>query len=367
MEITESGLARLNTDRVYFIAEAGVNHNGSLDLAHRLVDLAIEAGADAVKFQTFRADELASADAPKADYQKRQTSEAESQRNMLRRLELKRDHHFVLAEYCRKNGIEFLSAPFDVESAIFLAKEVGVSRLKIPSGELTNGPLLVEAARTKLPLIVSTGMANLEEIHTALGLIRFGYDSPTGNPKLPIFAARTDLGRSLADRVTILHCVTEYPAPLEDVHLRAMDVLAETFAIPAGYSDHTIGISASIAAAARGARVIEKHFTLDQSLEGPDHKASVNPEELRLMIRLIRETERLLGVAKKAPQPSELKNIPIARKSLIAKKPIHTGEVFTAENLSSKRPGTGISPVEYWRLLGTRAKYDFSADEIIRE
>jgi N-acetylneuraminate synthase len=350
----------------FVIAEAGVNHNGSHALALQLVDAAADAGADAVKFQTFKADQLVSRQAPKADYQKRNTAEAESQLDMLRRLELAPEFHRELLERCRQRGIAFLSTPFELDSLAFLVNDLGLSLLKLPSGELTNAPFLLAAARTGTSIILSTGMADMVEVEQALGVLAAGYLGMT--PSRHAFAAAwaSPEGRAaVAARVTLLHCTTEYPAPFASVNLRAMDSLAQRFGLPAGLSDHTTGISIAIAAAARGARVIEKHFTLDRALPGPDHAASLEPDELAVMVRSIREVETALGDGDKQPQACELANRAVARKSLVAARPIRAGEIFNADNVAIKRPGTGRSPMDYFDLLGQPASRDYAADEVL--
>lgn len=353
--------------RTLVIAEAGVNHNGRLELGLGLVDAAAAAGADAVKFQTFRAADLATAAAPKADYQTRTTG-AESQRDMLAWLELSEADHRALQARAGERRIEFLSSPFDVASLELLVR-LGVRRLKIGSGELTNGPLLLAAGRSGLPVIVSTGMATLDEIEAALGVLAFAMT--TGDPAFVEQRAFADAyaspaGRAaLADRVSILHCTTEYPAPVDEVNLLAIPLLAEAFGLPVGYSDHTAGTAVSVAAVAVGAVIIEKHLTLDRGLPGPDHLASVEPDALASMVAEIREVERALGVRRKAPGATELRNAPIARKSLVAATPIQAGSPFTATNLAVKRPGTGRTPMDYWALLGTPASRDYAADELI--
>jgi N-acetylneuraminate synthase len=355
-------------NKVYIIAEAGVNHNGDADLAIKLVDAAAAAGADAVKFQTFRADHMAAAAAPKAAYQIEATDANESQLEMLRRLELPPALHHHLVKRCDEKGIDFLSTPFDLESLDFLVNELDLRTLKIPSGAITNGPLLLAAARTGRDLILSTGMSTLNEVRDALGIFAFGYTAGDTAPSKQAFAnaLRSDAGRDSLDRhVTLLHCTTEYPAPVNDVNLRAMDTLAEYFSLKTGLSDHTPGITVAIAAAGRGARVIEKHFTLDRTLPGPDHRASIEPEMLSKMVEGIRQVETAIGDGIKQPAPSERKNIAIARDSLVALKPVKKGEVFNEDNLGVKRPGTGISAMEYWSWLGRAARRDFAADEII--
>ncbi len=352
--------------RVYIIAEAGVNHNGSLDMALRLVDEAAAAGADAVKFQTFKAARIASASAGKAEYQKRTTDGAESQLAMLKRLELDEPAHLRLMDRCQEKGIAFLSTPFDLESLDLLVK-LGVSWLKIPSGEITNGPLLLAAGKSGLPLVLSTGMADPAEIRAALGVLALGMVGGE-EPGMEAFerAYNSEAGqKALRQRVTLLHCTTEYPAPLEDVNLRAMAFMREAFGLPVGYSDHTEGLAVPTAAVALGACLIEKHFTLDRSLPGPDHKASLEPGDLGRMVEAVRAVELALGRPDKAPAPSELKNRPVARKSLVAARPVARGEVFTPDNLTVKRPGTGISPLRYWEFLGRPADREYAADEVI--
>lgn len=356
-------------DRVFIIAEAGVNHNGSLDVALRLVDVAAEAGADAVKFQTFRADAVASRFAPKAEYQQVTTGESGSQLEMLRRLELDAAAHHAIAQHCRERGIEFMSSPFDLESARFLTRELGVQRVKLGSGELTNAPLLLEVGRSGLPVILSTGMSTEGDVAAAVGVLAFAWSAPEKEgPSCEHFerALQSPEARArLRERLTLLHCTTEYPAPFADVNLRAMDAMRERFGVRVGLSDHTAGISVALAAAARGAEVIEKHFTLDRAMPGPDHPASLQPGELKAMVQGIREVEQALGSGAKQPAPSEVRNRSAARKSLVAACAIAAGEPFTAANIAIKRPGTGLSPMQYWRVLGQRAPRSFEADEPI--
>lgn len=353
-------------DRAFIIAEVGVNHNGSLDLAHRLVEAAAAAGADAVKFQTFRADALVSRSAPKARYQVRTTGEAESQHEMIRRLELDEAAHGELVAHCRRAGIEFLSTPFDAGSLEMLAVRFGVSRIKISSGDITNAPFLLQVARTGRPVILSTGMSTLGEVEAALGVLAFGFTEASATPSPArfeeAFASAAGL-EALRSRVVLLHCTTEYPAPFADVNLRAMDTLAEAFGLPVGYSDHTPGISVPIAAAARGATVIEKHFTLDRAMPGPDHAASLQPDELGRMVQSIREVEAALGSPRKHPAGSEMGNRAVARKSLVATRAIRKGEAFSPDNLGVKRPGDGVSPFRYWEWLGRAAGRDYARDE----
>jgi N-acetylneuraminate synthase len=353
---------------VFVIAEAGVNHNGSVSQALRLVDVAADAGADAVKFQTFSADKLASRHAPKADYQLRTTDSSESQVDMLRKLELSKGAHHVLLNRCRERGIEFMSTSFDLDSLKFLVEEIGIRRIKMPSGEITNGPLLLQAARSGKPIILSTGMSTLEEIGEALAVLSFGYTNPSETPSHAGFREAYDSAngrRVLADRVTVLHCVTEYPAPLEDVNLRAIPVIRESFATAVGYSDHTLGISAALAAVAIGSTVIEKHFTLDKTLPGPDHGASLEPNELESLIKGIREITVALGDARKEPTPAELRNRVVARKSLVAARAIHLGDRYAPDNLTTKRPGGGMSPMRYWELMGRSVSREYREDEPI--
>ena len=354
--------------KIFIIAEAGVNHNGSPEMALELVDAAAAAGADAVKFQTFKTENEISRHAPKAEYQVQATDEQESQFDMVKKLELDETTHRWLSERCRDKGIMFLSTPFDLESLDLLVRVFDLPLLKIPSGEITNPLLMLTAARSGKPLILSTGMCTLDEIETALGVLAFGYLGGTDAPSLDRFrgARQSPEGqRLLQERVTLLHCTTEYPAPFSDINLRAMATLRDIFGLVVGYSDHTQGITIPVAAAALGAVVIEKHFTLDRTLPGPDHAASLEPIELAAMVTAIRQVELALGSGAKAPAPSELKNIPIARKSLVAARSIRKGESFSAENLTVKRPGTGISPMRYWELLGAAASRDFDEDEVI--
>lgn len=357
----------MHVARTYIIAEAGVNHNGSLDIAKKLIDVAADAGADAVKFQTFKADKLVSRSATKAEYQIRTTDAEESQHEMIRKLELDEDAHKILIEHCKTCGIEFLSTPFDLDSLELLTGCFDISCIKIPSGDITNGPLLLKAAQTGKPIILSTGMSTLGEIEEALGVMAFGYLSKIG-PSIAAFrtAYFSSQGQSiLKDKVTLLHCTTEYPAPVEDVNLKAMDTLISAFGLPVGYSDHTEGIAVPIAAVARGAVVIEKHFTLDCTLPGPDHKASLEPTELKQMVAAIRIVEQALGNGRKCPAPSELKNMCVARKSLVAGCPVTVGDTFTSENLAIKRPGNGLSPMQYWDLLTRKAGRNYYADEAV--
>lgn len=353
--------------RTFIIAEAGVNHNGSLDTALALIDAAVAAGADAVKFQTFKAESLVTRAAAKAEYQKQATGSEQSQLEMLRQLELKFEFHQQLSDYCRQQSIEFMSTAFDSDSLQLLAGQVGVARLKIPSGELTNGPFLLEHARTGKPIILSTGMATLGEVEMALGVLAFGYLG-WDEPNLARFqqAYASDAGQDqLRYKVTLLHCTSEYPTPANHVHLRAMDTLHQAFGLPVGYSDHTEGLAVPIAAVARGAVLIEKHFTLDRRLKGPDHQVSLEPGELKQMVAAVRSVEMALGLPGKVPQAEELLTRDVARKSLVAARPIASGEKFSHENLICKRPGTGMSPMEYWHMLGEVSQHDYRPDDLI--
>lgn len=351
------------------IAEAGVNHNGSLDCALQLVDAAAAAGADIIKFQTFRANRIVGVAAPKATYQLAATGSEQSQYEMLKALELDEGMHLKLASRCAELGIEFLSTPFDLESLRLLVDTVGIKRIKFGSGEITNGPLLLAAARTRKPLILSTGMSTLSEIESALSVLAFGYVSEsctsTSREAFDAAYASSDGRRALQELVTLLHCTTEYPAPDVDVNLGAMDTMSAAFGLPVGYSDHTKGVAISLAAVARGASVLEKHFTLSRNMPGPDHKASLEPDEFRELVLNIRRISAAIGDGRKVPAPSELANKQIARKSLVARVPIAAGEAFTEGNLGAKRPGGGLSPMDYWALLGRTALRDFGPDEMI--
>lgn len=328
--------------RVLIIAEAGVNHNGDFKIAKKMVEKAKTCGADIVKFQTFNPKKLASKHAPMAKYQKENLGVDELQEKMLSKLTLKQDEYAELSDYCKKIGIGFLSTPFEIDSIHFLSDLVDV--WKIPSGEITDYPYLVEIAKTRKDVILSTGMSTMEEISDAFEVLR-----TNGTPK-----------------ITILHCTTNYPTPMKDVNLRAMLTLKKQFNCPVGYSDHTKGIEVPIAAVSLGAEVIEKHFTLDCKMDGPDHKASLEPDELSLMVKSIRNIELALGSGIKLPTESEIANIPIVRKSIIAKKRIKQGELLTEDNITTKRPGTGINPMRWNEVLGTKAVKDFEEDELIK-
>jgi N-acetylneuraminate synthase len=344
--------------RAFIIAEAGVNHNGSMDTARRLVDAAVEAGVDAVKFQTFRADRLVTRSAPKAAYQQRSTSASESQFDMIKALELGPAEHEALMAHAARAKIEFLSTPFDSESLALLGR-LGVRTIKVSSGDLTNAPFLLEIAGVAERVILSTGMSTLAEIEAALGVIAFGFAVPTGAKP-----GRASFERAFAARVHLLHCTTEYPAPVGEVNLRAMETMTAAFGLPVGYSDHTRGIHIPIAAVARGATMIEKHFTLDRTLEGPDHRASLEPGELRDLVAGIRDVERSLGDGIKRPTASEWGNRDVARKSLVAAHALAAGQPLA---IACKRPGTGISPFDFWKMQARTAQRDYAADEALDE
>ncbi len=348
---------------VFVIAEAGVNHNGDRDLAFGLVDAAAGAGADAVKFQTFRADDLAAADAPKAAYQKTGTDADESQLDMLRRLELSPDIHRNLMDRCRDRGIAFLSTPFDQDSLDFLTGTLGLDTVKLPSGEITNGPLLLAAARAARRIILSTGMSTMDEVADAVGVLAFGFVGDGAPARDAFRAALTspDGTAAVRDRVTLLHCTTEYPAPADEANLRAMDALRDRFGTDVGLSDHTQGIAVAIAAAARGAAVVEKHVTLDRGLPGPDHAASLEPNEFKDMVAGIRMVEQALGDGQKRPMPSELGNRDVARKSLVAARAIARDQVIGPDDLTARRPGGGTSPMTFWDWVGRVAERDIPA------
>lgn len=349
----------------FVIAEAGVNHNGSLELAKQLVDAAADAGADAVKFQTFRAEQLVARHAPKAEYQARTTDAKESQFEMIRKLELTDADHEVLIAHAKARHIEFLSTPFDAVSLHLLTKRFGLTTIKVSSGDITNAPFLLDIARVAQRVILSTGMSTLAEVEAALGVLAFGFIEPNAIPQRNSFeeSYSSDAGQSaLRDRVALLHCTTEYPAPFFEVNLRAMDTMSNAFGLPIGYSDHTQGIHISVAAVARGATLIEKHFTLDRSLPGPDHKASLEPSELHAMVSAIRDVEQALGDGIKRPTVTEAKNRSVARKSLVIERAVVAGEKLV---LACKRPGTGLSPFEYWRMANRVATRNYAADEVL--
>jgi N-acetylneuraminate synthase len=361
----------MTATKVFIIAEAGVNHNGSIEKAFQLIDTAVEAGADSVKFQTFKAENLVTKSAEKAVYQKNTTDCSETQYEMLKKLELSHGLHYELIKYCEKHKMKFLSTAFDLESLDFLANSLKLKTLKIPSGEITNAPLLLAHANTGCSLILSTGMATMGEIEDALGVLAFGLINDENiKPSKTAFqqAYLSTAGqKNLKDKITILHCTTEYPTPSNEINLNAMQTMRTAFGLQTGYSDHSEGITVPVAATAMGASVIEKHFTLDRMLPGPDHKTSLEPDELKAMVKAIRTVEQSMGDGVKAPMSSELKNRPIVRKSLIAAKNIKQGEKFSEENMVVKRPGTGISPMEYWTMIGKTARANIIKDAMINQ
>ncbi|MFT9495204.1 N-acetylneuraminate synthase [Anaerosolibacter sp.] len=328
--------------RVFIIAEAGVNHNGNINIAKKLIDAAWEAGVDAIKFQSFKTESIVSKNAEKAEYQRKTTDSEDCQYEMIKKLELDEETHRELFDYCRHKNIMFLSSPFDIES-IQLLDKMGLEIFKIPSGEITNLPYLKEIGKLKKKVLLSSGMATLGEIERALYLLR----------------------ENGTKEITVLQCNTEYPTPMEDVNLKAMRTIGEAFQVEVGYSDHTMGIEVPIAAVAMGAKVIEKHFTIDRKMEGPDHQASLEPHELMEMVTAIRNIEKALGNGMKAPSASELKNIALVRKSIVAKCMIRKGEVFSVDNLAIKRPGYGISPMRWEEIMGRFANRDYKEDELI--
>lgn len=357
----------MNADHVYIIAEAGVNHNGQRDLAFALVDAAAEAGADAVKFQTFDAAKLASKSAPKAAYQKHSTDAAESQLAMLKKLELPREWHAGLQAHARQKGIEFLSTAFDTDSLAFLV-DLGMPLFKIPSGELTNGPLLWQFARSGKPLVLSTGMATLSEVEQGLAIVAHALSAETEPASIDDVWrswSRADWRARLHGHVTLLHCTSQYPTPFAEVNLRGMDTLAQAFGLSVGYSDHTEGILIPVAAVARGAKIIEKHFTLDRSLPGPDHKASLEPAELTQMVRDIRALQAALGDGGKTPQPSEWDTRQAARQQVVAARDIAAGSVLARADLSTARCGSGLPPTALWGLVGLRTGRAYVAGDVI--
>jgi len=352
---------------VLIIAEAGVNHNGDRQMAFDLVDAAVEAKADVIKFQTFKAEDLVTVSAAKADYQKKATGSNESQLAMLKQLELSSELHYELLSYCQQKGIRFLSTAFDHKSLDFLVQDLGVGMLKISSGELTNGPLLLAHAQTGKKMILSTGMATLDEIEEALGVLAFGLtgmEEPSRAKFRRAFSSKRGK-QALKDNVQLLHCTTQYPTKLVDIHLSAMQSLKDCFGLGVGYSDHSEGILVPIMAATLGAEIIEKHITLNRSLPGPDHKASLEPDELKDMVRSVRMVDKVLGTGEKNPTEDELQNSRVARKSLVANMKIEIGEAFTRDNIAVKRPGTGKTPMEFWDILGTICKKSYDADEVI--
>jgi N-acetylneuraminate synthase len=364
-----------NNEHTYIIAEAGVNHNGSLELALKLIFEAKKSGANAVKFQTFNAKKLVTQTAQQASYQIANMANKQknnSQYAMLKKLELSNENFFELKKYADEIGIDFLSTPFDEESLLFLINDLKLKTIKFSSGDLLTAPLLVEAAKHNVEIILSTGMATLQDIECALGFIMFTRNQKTLKsniaPKYNDAIASWEnekANKKLLNGVSVLHCTTEYPAPIESVNLKAIHALKNSFGLVTGYTDHTKGIHVSIAAVAAGAEIIEKHFTLDKNFEGPDHKASIDPAELKEMITTIREINRSMGNGFKNPFPEELKNKLLVTKSLVANMNIKTGEVFTDKNVLCKRPGSGIPAMMYWDLLGKKAKKNYNVDDLI--
>jgi len=351
---------------VYVIAEAGVNHNGNLALARELVDRAADAGVNAVKFQTFNAKKLASRSAPKAEYQKQTTAAEESQLEMLRKLELPREWHHELKERALARGIEFLSTAFDPDSLDFL-ETLGMPFYKVPSGEITNGPLLWKFARQRRPLVVSTGMATLSEVEQALAVIAHAFNAerePADLDEVWEGWTRPEWRRSLQGRVTVLHCTSQYPTPMAEVNLLAMDTLAQAFGLPVGYSDHTEGILIPVAAVARGAVLVEKHFTLDRTMPGPDHLASLEPGELTQMVRDIRALAVALGEGAKSPQPSEWKTRKAARQQVVVARPVERGQILTRADLATARSGSGLPAATLWQLVGQPANRDYAEGDL---
>lgn len=354
----------------YIIAEIGVNHNGETQLAKELIIAAKVAGADAVKFQTFRASELVTKSGEKANYQKETTSVQESQLTMLEKLELSHQQHHELYEFCQQQQITFLSTPFDTSSVKFLTQELGLTKLKISSGDLTNAPMLLACAQTGCQIIISTGMATISDIEQALGVLAYGYSSKSTGVELKVedfdSAYQSELGQSLLKKnISILHCTTDYPAKLIDINLNVLDTYKREFDLPIGYSDHSLGTLVSAAAVAKGACIIEKHITLDKNMQGPDHRASIEPDEFLALVNTIRDVETILGHSEKLPTVAEQLNMPIARKSLVAATTIKKGEYFNEENIAIKRPGNGLPPIDYWQILNKKASKDYQIDELL--
>jgi N-acetylneuraminate synthase len=354
----------------FIIAEAGVNHNGDLQKAIDLINIASEIGADAVKFQTFNSSNLVTISAPKANYQKRSNEEEEFQIDMLRKLELSKKDHYELLKHTKEKEIKFLSSAFDSESLNFLVEDMKVSSLKIASGEITNGPFLLEHARTGLEIILSTGMSNLHEIEQALSVLAFGYlkNKEIPSKKNILNAYSSKRGKEiLKKKVTLLHCTSQYPAEISEINLNAIKTMKDHFGLKIGYSDHTRGRLASCNAVTLGAEVIEKHFTQDRGLPGPDHKASLDPREMKEFIKSIRNTEKSLGNGIKEASKSEIENLSISRKSIVAKKDINKGDLFSYKNITQKRPGTGKNPMEFWDLIDTPSTRSYKTDDLIEE
>lgn len=355
--------------KTFIIAEAGVNHNGSMELAHQLVDAAISAGADAVKFQSFIASAIVTADANKAEYQIVNTGSSESQLKMLQSLELSQQQQRELYDYCQSRGIQFLSTPFDSVSLNFLTNNLGLKTIKVGSGELTNAPFLLEVAKSADKIILSTGMSTIDEVAEALSVIAFAMTTQaTANPSRTSLTSAFESSegkKAVSERVTLLHCTTDYPTKPVDVNLRAILTLGNKFNCPIGFSDHSVGVHLAVAAVAMGATIIEKHLTTSRALPGPDHQASLEPNEFKMLVSQIRELEEAFGNGEKVPTEVEIQNKKIARRSIVSAKQIKIGDVFTKDNIVIKRPGTGRPPIEYWSLLNTKATRDIAENEII--
>jgi N-acetylneuraminate synthase len=355
--------------KTFIIAEAGVNHNGSMKLAHELVDAAISAGADAIKFQSFIASAIVTADASMAEYQIVNTGSSESQLKMLQSLELSQQQQRELHDYCQNRGIQFLSTPFDSMSLNFLTKNLGLRTIKVGSGELTNAPFLLEVAQSADKIILSTGMSTIDEVAEALGVIAFAMTAPaTAKPSKSSMTSAfesSDGKKAISERVILLHCTTDYPTRPVDVNLKAMLTLGDKFSCQIGFSDHSVGVHLAVAAVAMGATIIEKHLTTSRALPGPDHQASLEPNEFKNLVSQIRELEDALGNGEKFPTEVEIQNKKVARRSIVAAKQIKVGDVFTKDNIVIKRPGTGRSPIDYWSLLDTKATRDIAENEII--
>ena len=359
------------TSKTYIIAEAGVNHNGKFHLAKKLIDIAKKSGADAVKFQIFKSEDVVTPSAVKAKYQYINTGINETQLAMIKKLELNKTDFIKLKKYADNLNLDFLITAFDSGSLNFIIDKLKVKRLKIPSGEITNGPFILEHARYGLDIILSTGMANISEISKAISIIAFGYLNKN-NKKIP---SSEDLYNSLKStegknllkkKVTILHCTTEYPAPASELNLNAINEMRRRLNLQIGYSDHSNGLIAAIAAVALDVRILEKHFTISKNMRGPDHKASLSPRELFIFVKNIREAEIMMGNGLKTPSISEIKNMNIARKSIVALRNIKKGERFSPKNIGCKRPGNGITPMKYWNLINKKSKKNFLKDELIK-
>ncbi len=356
--------------KTLIIAEAGVNHNGSLQRALEMIDIAAKSGADYIKFQSFKAEALATTDAPKAKYQIKTTGETENQFEMLKRLELDHEDHDILMSRCKDQGIKFLSTPFDIQSLLFLVDNLKLKEIKLGSGELTNAPLLIEAGKSGVQIILSTGMGTLSEVEAALGAIAFGMiqkGEPKNHRDFADVLLDTSVWELIAERVSLLHCTTEYPAAVSDVNLSAMSGLRHAFKLKVGYSDHTEGEAISLAAVALGANFLEKHFTLDRTLPGPDHAASLEPSELESLIKNVRKIESATGNGVKQPSAAEVENRPVARKTIIAARDLQEGQILGSNDLEVKRAGDGLSPMMFWDLLGRQVKVKLKKGQILTQ